>query len=74
MTLIFIALCFIKTISGSDKYIHGNALYRTTNPETEFRELTYKGFITTQESLITELEKNSIVLMVGRYVLEDTEY
>ncbi|CAG8761343.1 42493_t:CDS:2, partial [Gigaspora margarita] len=55
----------------SEKCIYGNAIYRSN--EQEFRELTYKGFVT-QESLITELEKNSIVLMVGRYMLEDTEY
>ncbi|CAG8529528.1 23336_t:CDS:2 [Gigaspora rosea] len=42
MTSIFIALCFIKTISGSEKCIHGSAIYRTTNDEEEFRELTYK--------------------------------
>ncbi|KAF0538529.1 hypothetical protein F8M41_007736 [Gigaspora margarita] len=71
MTSIFIALCFIKTILGSKKYIYGNAVYRSN--KQEFRELTYKSFVT-QESLITELEKNSIVLIVGRYMLEDTEY
>ncbi|CAG8521042.1 5668_t:CDS:2, partial [Dentiscutata heterogama] len=35
--------------------------------QEEFKELTYKGFVT-QESLITELEKNSIALMIGRYL------
>ncbi|RIB26565.1 hypothetical protein C2G38_2266581 [Gigaspora rosea] len=64
MTSIFIALCFIKTISGSEKCIHGSAIYRTTNDEEEFRELTYKEFIASQEPLITALETNSIVLML----------
>ncbi|CAG8612817.1 13979_t:CDS:2 [Dentiscutata erythropus] len=73
MSSIFIALCFIKTISASEKCIHGNAIYRTNNNEPEFRELTYKGFIT-QDSLIADLEKNSIALMIGRYVFEDAEY
>ncbi|CAG8695058.1 4645_t:CDS:2, partial [Racocetra persica] len=67
-------LYFVKTISGSKKYVHGNAAYRTNNNEEEFRELTYKRFIASQKSLITELEKNFIVLIVGRYILEDTEY
>ncbi|CAG8676097.1 1471_t:CDS:2 [Dentiscutata erythropus] len=73
MTSIFVALCFIKTISGSEKCVYGNAVYRTNSNKEKFRKLTYKGFIT-QESLITELEKNSIALIIGRYVFKDTEY
>ncbi|CAG8551161.1 15551_t:CDS:2, partial [Dentiscutata heterogama] len=57
----------------SEKCINGTAIYRTNSNKEEFRELTYKDFVT-QKSLITELEKNSIALMVGRYVFEDTEY
>ncbi|CAG8699293.1 27505_t:CDS:2 [Dentiscutata erythropus] len=67
MTSIFVALCFIKTISGSETCIHRNAVYRTNSNKEEFRKLTYKGFII-QEFLITELEKNFIALMIGRYL------
>ncbi|CAG8757995.1 23707_t:CDS:2 [Dentiscutata erythropus] len=50
---------------------HRSAIYRSN--EEEFRELTYKDFIT-QKFLITKLEKNSIVLIIGRYVFEDAKY
>ncbi|CAG8816443.1 30849_t:CDS:2 [Gigaspora margarita] len=74
MISVFIALYFIKTILGNKKCIHESAIYRTNNDEEEFRELTYKRFIASQEPLITTLETNSIVLIVGCYVFQDTEY
>ncbi|RIB13498.1 hypothetical protein C2G38_2197726 [Gigaspora rosea] len=66
MTSVFIAFMFYQNYLGKRKI--------TNNDKEEFRELTYKGFIADQEPLITALETNSIVLMVGRYVFEDTEY
>ncbi|RIB15020.1 hypothetical protein C2G38_2193396 [Gigaspora rosea] len=68
MSSIFVAFCFVKTTSGNDKFTTGTALYRTTDEEDDFREFTYKGFTRSTDSLIIEFEKNSIVLMIGRYV------
>ncbi|KAF0478123.1 hypothetical protein F8M41_024102 [Gigaspora margarita] len=44
MSSVFIAFCFVKTISGNDKFITGNALYRINDDEDEYREITFKGF------------------------------
>ncbi|CAG8495687.1 9882_t:CDS:2 [Dentiscutata heterogama] len=75
MSSVFTAFCFIKTVSGNDKFLTGTAVYRVTNDENEFRELTYKGFTGNSETLIIDFEKNSIVLMIGRYVYhQNSEY
>ncbi|KAF0488009.1 hypothetical protein F8M41_022434 [Gigaspora margarita] len=75
MSSFFILFCFIKTISRSDKYISETALYRIDNDVDAFREITFKGFTSSSESLVSSLEKNSIALMIGRYVYEEnTEY
>ena len=74
MSLIFISFCFVKTVSVNEKFLTGSALYRVSNEEDEFRQFNYKGFTATPETLIEDFEKNSIVLMIGRYVYEDAEY
>ncbi|RIB06118.1 hypothetical protein C2G38_2217911 [Gigaspora rosea] len=75
MSSIFIAFCFIKTISGNDKFTTGTALYRANDEDDEFREFTYKGFTGNTDLLIIEFENNSIVLMIGRYIYhENAEY
>ncbi|CAG8538699.1 14550_t:CDS:2 [Cetraspora pellucida] len=75
MSSIFISFCFIKTITGNDKYVSGSALYRIKDNEDAFREIIYKGFTGSSESLIEEFEKESIVLMIRRYVYdENIEY
>ncbi|CAG8720065.1 10409_t:CDS:2, partial [Dentiscutata erythropus] len=63
------------TISGGDKYVSGTALYHINNDDNTFREITFKGFCGNSESLVALFDKNSIILMIGRYVYEgDTEY
>ncbi|CAG8456848.1 10751_t:CDS:2 [Cetraspora pellucida] len=71
MSSIFIAYCFVKTVSGNDKFINGSALYCINDEDNEFREFIYKGFTGSNDSLIIDFEKNSIVLMIGRYVYHD---
>ncbi|CAG8471451.1 15677_t:CDS:2 [Dentiscutata erythropus] len=74
MSSVFVSFCFVKTISASEKFLTGSALYRVNNENDKFREFTFKGFTATPETLIADFEKNSIVLMIGHYVYEDTEY
>ncbi|CAG8792168.1 8996_t:CDS:2 [Gigaspora margarita] len=75
MLSIFISFCFIKTITGSDKYVSGSALYRIKDNKESFREIIYKGFTGSSETLIDNFENNSIVLMIGRYVYDkNTKY
>ncbi|CAG8850633.1 30886_t:CDS:2, partial [Gigaspora margarita] len=74
MSSVFISFCFVKTVSASEKFLTGSALYRVSKEDDEFREFTFKGFTATPETLIADFEKNSIVLMIGRYVYEDAEY
>lgn len=68
------SFCFTKTVSGSDKYIAGNAIYHITNDNDEFREITFRGLIGNSELLIMTFERNIILLIVGHYVYEDAEY
>ncbi|RIB06714.1 hypothetical protein C2G38_2216364 [Gigaspora rosea] len=75
MSSVFIAFCFIKTVSGNSKFLNGTAVYRVSNDEDEFRELNYKGFTRNSDTLIVDFERNSIVLMIGRYVYhQNAEY
>ena len=60
--------CFITSISGSERYITGNAIYRAN--DNEFQKLTYKGFIRTEENLVSAFQLETIVLIVGCYVYE----
>ncbi|KAF0543518.1 hypothetical protein F8M41_003890 [Gigaspora margarita] len=75
MSSVFITFCFIKTVSGNSKFLNGTAIYRVSDDEDEFRELNYKGFTRNSETLIVDFERNSIVLMIGRYVYhQNAEY
>ena len=56
-------------MSGTEKSINGTALYRAT--QDEFREFIFKAYIESEESLIQEFEKESIVLIVGHYVYKE---
>ncbi|RHZ48673.1 hypothetical protein Glove_543g104 [Diversispora epigaea] len=71
MSSIFISFCFIKTITRNDKYVTGSALYRVKGDEDKFREIIYKGFTRISETLIIDFEKDSIVLVIERYVYEE---
>ncbi|RIB24187.1 hypothetical protein C2G38_2169284 [Gigaspora rosea] len=75
MSSVFIAFCFIKTVSRNSKFLNGTAVYCVSNDEDEFRKLNYKGFTGNSEILIVDFERNSIVLMIGRYVYhQNAEY
>jgi len=74
MSSVFVSLCFVKSVSGSQKCISGNAVYRVNESDNDFREIEFKGYNTSPESMVSELEKGSIALIVGRYVYEDMEY
>ncbi|CAG8607059.1 4740_t:CDS:2, partial [Acaulospora morrowiae] len=66
MSSVFISFCFIKTLSGTKRSINGTALYRAlSNTQDEFREFIFKVYIESEESLIQEFEKETIVLMVA---------
>ncbi|CAG8481242.1 6206_t:CDS:1, partial [Dentiscutata heterogama] len=60
--------CFIKIVSGNDKFVTKFTLYCITDDDEEFREIIYKGFAANAKSLISNFEKNSIVYIVGRYI------
>ncbi|CAG8849019.1 33970_t:CDS:2, partial [Gigaspora margarita] len=64
MSSVFTAFCFIKTISGNNKFVTRTALYRINDEDVEFSEITYKGFTRTAETLISDFEKNLIVCLV----------
>lgn len=68
MSSVFVSFCFIKSVSGSEKYLTGSALYRPNDTDNEFNELIYKGYMEAQGSLVLPFEKGSIVLMVGRSI------
>src|SRR6185437_5845756 len=71
MSSLFVAFCLAKNVTGNDSYITGTAIYRINDITDKFREITFKGFPRNSDSLVTPFEKNSIILMVGRYVCED---
>ncbi|CAG8525448.1 17653_t:CDS:2, partial [Racocetra persica] len=63
------------TISSNNKFLSGTALYHASDNEDIFREFTFKNFTGNAETLIIDFEKNSIILMIGRYVYhESIEY
>ncbi|CAG8673206.1 8877_t:CDS:2 [Acaulospora morrowiae] len=66
MSSIFISFFFVKTLSGTERSINGTALYRaSSNTQDEFREFIFKAYIESEESLIQEFEKETIVLMIA---------
>ncbi|CAG8729677.1 28790_t:CDS:2 [Dentiscutata erythropus] len=68
MSSVFVSFYFVKTISASKKFLTRSALYHVNNKDDEFREFTFKGFTATPETLITDFEKNFIILMIGHYL------
>ncbi|RIB25434.1 hypothetical protein C2G38_2031075 [Gigaspora rosea] len=74
MFFLFVAFCFTKNVTGSDKCISGTALYRINHNVNKFREIMFKGFTASSESLVVPFEKNSIILLIRRYAYENTEY
>ncbi|RIB25961.1 hypothetical protein C2G38_2164603 [Gigaspora rosea] len=75
MSSIFIAFCFIKTVSRNSKFLNRTAVYCVSADENEFRELNYKGFTRNSETLIVDFKRNSIMLMIERYVYhQNAEY
>ena len=59
------------SVSGSKKYITESAVYKAN--DNEFQELIYKGFVRTEENLISAFQLGMIVLMIGRYVYEENK-
>ncbi|CAG8486465.1 9227_t:CDS:2 [Acaulospora morrowiae] len=74
MSSIFVAFCFIESVTRKEKDITGSALYREDAEKDNFKEIFYRGYIGNPDNLILEFGKNSVVLMVGRHVLEGAEY
>ncbi|RIB00743.1 hypothetical protein C2G38_2300642 [Gigaspora rosea] len=74
MSSLFVAFCFTKNVIRNDKCISGTALYRINHNVDKLREITFKGFTASSESLVVPFEKNSIVLMIRCYAYEDVEY
>ncbi|CAG8535879.1 445_t:CDS:2 [Gigaspora margarita] len=74
MSTIFISFCFIKTVSGTDNFINKTALFRVAINNDQLSELTFKGYTGNPDSLVIPFEKNTIILMVGRYMYEDKEH
>ncbi|CAG8542927.1 940_t:CDS:2 [Acaulospora morrowiae] len=74
MSSIFVAFCFIESVTRNEKSITGSALYREDAEKDNFKEIIYRGYIGNSDNLILEFGKNSVVLMVGRHVLEGSEY
>ncbi|RIB11477.1 hypothetical protein C2G38_2261577 [Gigaspora rosea] len=74
MSSLFAAFCFTKNVIGNDKCISGTALYRINHTVDKFREIMFKGFTASSESIVMPFEKNSIVMMIGCYTYEDAEY
>ncbi|KAF0515322.1 hypothetical protein F8M41_017336 [Gigaspora margarita] len=74
MSFSFVAFCFIKNITRNNKCISETALYQINHNINKFREITFKGFIASSESLVVPFKKNSIILMIRRYVYKDAKY
>ncbi|CAG8589040.1 17994_t:CDS:2 [Gigaspora rosea] len=66
MTSIFCAISYIKNVTGSDKICHGSAVYRTGIEE--FVEYKFKAFGFSETTLVEEVEKGSISMIIGRFV------
>ena len=70
MTSMFCAVSYIKNVSGV-KVRTGTAIYRTG--EDEFVEYTFKAFFSDEPSLVEEISKTSVSLVIGRFALENEE-
>ncbi|CAG8512956.1 14689_t:CDS:2, partial [Racocetra fulgida] len=71
MTSIFCAICFIKNVSfsSSGKCYIGSVVYRTATKE--FAEYKFKAFYIEESSLIEELTKKTITMIIGCFAFED---
>ena len=72
MTSVFTAISFIKTVSGSSA-LAGVATYRCD--EDEFVDYNYKAFTSIEnQHMIQIFEPNTIMLVTGRFVLENSRF
>jgi hypothetical protein len=70
MCSIFISFIFVKNVSINNKTIDGSALYRDIE-NNNYNEILFKGFLCGSKPLIIEFNKNSILQVTGRIVIED---
>ncbi|CAG8541062.1 13991_t:CDS:2 [Cetraspora pellucida] len=71
MSSVFCVISYIKTVSDNGKTWSGVAVYRTS--DTEFNEYKFKAFCTNELSLIEDICKTNISLVIGRFVIENDE-
>lgn len=71
MASIFCAISFVKTVTGSDKICSGNAVYRTGIDE--FVEYKFKAFRFSDMTLVEEITKGSLSMIIGRFVFVEGE-
>ncbi|CAG8758943.1 17424_t:CDS:1, partial [Acaulospora morrowiae] len=60
MSSIFVAFCFIESVTRNEKDITGSALYREDGDKDNFKEIFYRGYIENPDNLILEFGKNSM--------------
>jgi len=70
MASIFCAVSYIKNVSGV-KVRTGTAIYQTE--EDKFVEYTFKAFFSDEPSLVKEISKTSVSLVIGHFALENEE-
>ncbi|RIB02259.1 hypothetical protein C2G38_2228333 [Gigaspora rosea] len=71
MASIFCAVSFIKTISNANKFIAGIAIYRAG--DNEFVEYRFKAFRSEDTSLVGEIWKKQIALVIGQFAIKTDE-
>ncbi|RIB26082.1 hypothetical protein C2G38_2030513 [Gigaspora rosea] len=71
MTSIFVTVSFIETVSGTS-ILTGTATYRIDYDE--FVHYNFKAFSSTDnEHMINRIQQNTIMLIIGRFVLDNTQ-
>jgi len=70
MSSIFCAISYIKNVSGTRSRIE-TAVYRTA--VDEFIENKFKDFCSNESSLVEDVLKTSISLIIGRFAVENEE-
>ena len=71
MTSIFSAVSYIKDVLEGNRSYTGTAVYRSS--EDEFVKYKFKVFRSEVSSLVGEVKKNSISLVIGQFTFEDNE-
>ncbi|CAG8453972.1 16780_t:CDS:2 [Cetraspora pellucida] len=71
MSSIFCAISFIKNVTGTTKICNGTAVYKTGS--NDFVEYKFKAFRLSETSLVEEITKSSISLVIGRFVFNEKE-